>query len=717
LEKELAKVIGITGDRLPDRMMIGACEVDLKAHRVSNGAAEIRLTPKAAGVLEYLAERAGRAVTRNELLDHVWRDAFPTDDVLSHAITELRRALGDSPRNSKVIETIPKVGYRLLLTPGVAAEADAREGLQAGAAHRRFVGAIVASAMAGVILGAGGMRAFLNRAETTVQQPSRFIVDPLANAVPVTSDIGTEQMPAVSADGRQVVYSAEGEFTEGFDLYVRNLGADSAMQLTATPGEDELSPSWSPDGEQVAFYRYSGEDCGLFTRPVLGGFERRLSDCGTEAISYIDWSPDGATIAMTGLRDDQALVTSILLLHIDSGLVSALDYDSDPAEHDVQPRYSPDAQSILFRRGAFPRSDLFVVAAAGGRARRLTQHGSQILGFDWVPDSSAVLYCSDHAGRSSLYRLHLASGETSLQQTGCPYMLSIASKSRVVVYEQRKMDPNVEEVHLGERGMHIRLPVFDSTQNESYPAYAPDTNQIAFVSDRSGDEQLWIGNLISGSAYQLTQHSGLHLIGLRWSPDGDYVYYVARGAGGERLFRISANSGVVEQLSQDPENVRTVEVSKDGKSVFYTSDMSAGWEVWVLDLDSGKRQRITSSGGHRPVDPHGDGMVYYTKLNVFGLWRMPVAGGTEELVSDLIRYYNHDDWQLNKTGLYLRLYDPDEQLSVYHQDLQASAAPELILRGVANEILELHDVTADGQRLLLVRVSAPSQDIMAASGW
>ena len=145
--------------------------------------------------------------------------------------------------------------------------------------------------------------------------------------------------------------------------------------------------------------------------------------------------------------------------------------------------------------------------------------------------------------------------------------------------------------------------------------------------------------------------------------------------------------------------------------------MSAGWEVWVLDLDSGKRQRITSSGGHRPVDPHGDGMVYYTKLNVFGLWRMPVAGGTEELVSDLIRYYNHDDWQLNKTGLYLRLYDPDEQLSVYHQDLQASAAPELILRGVANEILELHDVTADGQRLLLVRVSAPSQDIMAASGW
>ena len=717
LDGDSAQVISINETRLPDRMMIGACEVDLKAHQVLNGAAEIRLTPKATAVLEYLAKRAGRAVTRDELLDHVWRDAFPTDDVLSHAITDLRRALGDSPRNSKVIETIPKVGYRLLLAPGFADQAETSDRLGAGGGPKRFVGAILASTLAGIIIGAGGMRAYLDQAKPSLQQPSRFIVDPLANAVPVTSDIGTEQMPAVSTDGRQVVYAAEGEFSQGFDLYVRSLGADSAMQLTATPGEDELSPSWSPDGQQVAFYRYSEDGCGLFIRPVLGGFERRLSDCRTETVSYIDWSPDGSTIAFTGLRDAQALASSILLLDIDSGLVTALEYDPDPSEHDVQPRYSPDGQSILFRRGAFPRSDLFIVPATGGTARRLTHHGSQIPGFDWMPDASAILYCSDHVGRSSLFLLRLASGETGLQQAGCPYMLSIAKKSRVVVFEQRKMDPNVEEVHLGERGKHIRLPVFDSTQNEAYPAYTPDTNQVAFVSDRSGDEQLWIGNLISGSAYQLTQHSSLHLVSPDWSPDGDYIYYLGRGAGSESLFRISANSGVVERLSRDRENVRSVASSRDGKSVLYTSDLSGSWEVWVLDVESGERNRITNSGGYRPVDPYADGMVYYTKLNVFGLWRMPIAGGTEELVSDLIRHFNHDDWQLNESGLYLRLYDAQQELSVFRQDLQASAAPELILRGAANEILELHDVTPDGQRLLLVRVVAPSQDIMAASGW
>ena len=702
--------------------MIGAYEVDLNAHLVRNGSTEIRLTPKAAGVLEYLAERATRAVTRDELLDYVWRDAFPTDDVLSHAITELRRALGDSARNSKVIETIPKVGYRLLLRPGFASEADAADLLTSGVAGRRLLGALMAAAMAGVIVGAGGMRVYLDQARNAVQLPSRFIVDPLADAVPVTSDIGNEQMPAVSADGRQVVYSADDEFTEGFDLYVRNLGSDSAIRLTATPGEDELSPSWSPDGEHVAFYRYSGDQCGLFIRPVIGGFERRLSDCGAGADSYIDWSPDGITIALTGLRDDQTLSASILLLNIDSGLITALDYDPDPAEHDVQPRYSPDGKWILFRRGALPLSDLYVVAASGGASRRLTQHGSQILGFDWMPDASAVLYCSDHAGRSSLYLLQLDSGDTSLQQSGCPYQLAIASESRVVVFEQREMDPNIEEIHLGDRGMHIRLPVFDSTQNEAYPAYAPDSSQVVFVSDRSGDEQLWIGNLISGSAYQLTQHNDLHLTGPRWSPAGDYVYYLGRGAGSETLFRVSANSAVVERLSQSSEKVRSVGVSQDGQSIFYSSDLSGSWEIWVMELVNRETRRITSAGGHRPVDPYGDGMVYYTKLNVFGLWRMPVAGGAEQLVSELLRYYNHDDWQLNRSGFYLRLYDDDNELSIYHQDLQSQdlqslGAPELILRGNAKEIIELHDVTPDGQRLLLVRIAAPSQDIMAASGW
>ena len=63
--------------RLPDRFRLRSAEIDLNANAISVRGETHRITPKAAGVLRLLAERSGRAVTRDELLQSVWVDAFP----------------------------------------------------------------------------------------------------------------------------------------------------------------------------------------------------------------------------------------------------------------------------------------------------------------------------------------------------------------------------------------------------------------------------------------------------------------------------------------------------------------------------------------------------------------------------------------------------------------------------------------------------------------
>jgi hypothetical protein len=68
-------------------------------------------------VLICLAAEAKETLTREELLDRVWGERCVSDEVLTHAITELRHALGDDPSNPTYIETIPKRGYRLLKSP------------------------------------------------------------------------------------------------------------------------------------------------------------------------------------------------------------------------------------------------------------------------------------------------------------------------------------------------------------------------------------------------------------------------------------------------------------------------------------------------------------------------------------------------------------------------------------------------------------------------
>src|ERR1041385_2380960 len=73
-----------------------------------------RLTSKAVAVLLQLVRDRGNTVTREQLLDRVWTDRVTTPDVLTQAIKELRRAFADDAKPSRYIETIPKVGYRLL---------------------------------------------------------------------------------------------------------------------------------------------------------------------------------------------------------------------------------------------------------------------------------------------------------------------------------------------------------------------------------------------------------------------------------------------------------------------------------------------------------------------------------------------------------------------------------------------------------------------------
>ena len=94
-------------------VQVGAAIVDLATHTVSRpDAGSVRLSPKAARVLVVLLLHGDRPVHREQLIAQVWPGQFRTDDVVTKAVQELRRALSGAP-DQLVIETIPRVGYRL----------------------------------------------------------------------------------------------------------------------------------------------------------------------------------------------------------------------------------------------------------------------------------------------------------------------------------------------------------------------------------------------------------------------------------------------------------------------------------------------------------------------------------------------------------------------------------------------------------------------------
>ncbi len=94
---------------------LGEWRIDPATRRISRGSEVVRLSPKAMDVLTLLHDANGDVVSRGTLLDEVWRDVTVGEEVLTHAIAELRRALGDNTRDPQFIETVHKSGYRILV--------------------------------------------------------------------------------------------------------------------------------------------------------------------------------------------------------------------------------------------------------------------------------------------------------------------------------------------------------------------------------------------------------------------------------------------------------------------------------------------------------------------------------------------------------------------------------------------------------------------------
>ena len=106
-----------TATRAPAEQSTRSANSDSKWTHASlwrDGRDEIPLPSRAFDTLVYLIEHRDRLVHKNELVEAVWHDVVVTDDSLIHAISVIRRALGDDPSEPRYVQTVPRRGYRFV---------------------------------------------------------------------------------------------------------------------------------------------------------------------------------------------------------------------------------------------------------------------------------------------------------------------------------------------------------------------------------------------------------------------------------------------------------------------------------------------------------------------------------------------------------------------------------------------------------------------------
>ena len=92
----------------------GRFRLDRQRHRLLDGETSIHLKPKEWDLLCCLVEHRDRVLTKQELLDLIWPRQMVTEANLSQAVYAVRKALGESARQPRWIETVPRKGYRFV---------------------------------------------------------------------------------------------------------------------------------------------------------------------------------------------------------------------------------------------------------------------------------------------------------------------------------------------------------------------------------------------------------------------------------------------------------------------------------------------------------------------------------------------------------------------------------------------------------------------------
>ncbi len=548
---------------------------------------------------------------------------------------------------------------------------------------------------------------------------------PPVDVIPLTSFPGYKDYGSLSPDERRIVFSWNGGSggtggRQERNIYVKHIGNGDPVRLTFARA-DETHPAWSPDSSRIAFCRVTGDQppfrrFAILTISANGGEESKIWD-GGEGVS---WSPDGTTLVVSGLPPESG---GIFRVGLKTGVRTRL--TSSPIYLDELPVFSPDGRWIAFTRSFGPRArELFVVSANGGPERQLTFDQQPTYGAAWTADSREIVFSSNRSrGGETLWRIPAAGGtprRLSATLAGAFYP-AISKAGNRLVYTESFLDTNIyssEGSGFDSRPAPGRFgktsALIRSSRRDDSPSISAGKNRIAFVSRRTGNEEIWRCELDGSNPIQLTSFGGPATGTPRWSPDGSRIAFDSIAAGAPNIYIMDADGKVPRRLTNEPFSHYMPSWSADGKRIYFKSDRSGSDQIWSVSAEGGPLTQITRGGGCEAL-PSADGKIlYYTNHGWGAIWTVPVEGGPEKPVAELQQFDRiFRSWGVVKEGIYFMSREDGPEQTVRFFSFATRRIYPLLTFG-REPIWNYPDValTDDGRVLLTARLDQEVNDLM-----
>jgi eukaryotic-like serine/threonine-protein kinase len=535
---------------------------------------------------------------------------------------------------------------------------------------RRMLPVAATLAVAAVATAAGAL--WFSRFNGSAREPELI-------SLPLTTYPGYEHSPSFSPDGNQVAFTWCKE-DESCHIYIKQIGVEPPSRLTVDTAA-EFEPSWSADGRFLAFFKESSASkFTLVIVPQRGGRERVIAEIDFKGMAGIDapliaWTPDSKWIA---LAEPEKQVWTVFLHSIDTGerkrLISPRTEIMDGTTGDISPAFSPDGRALVFSRRS-RRSDIYIVPLGAGytptgEPERLRIDASFNTSPVWLPNGREIVFLSGTETEGGLWRINV-SGSPNPRRFGFAdrkvFTPAVSANAHRLAYSQVTADENIWRLDLAAGEPPVAKQFIASTRGENQPAYSPNGKRVAFVSDRSGHYELWVCDADGSTPTQLTSFQAGMIVGPRWSWDSENIAFFLTQEETQIAYTVSPNGGGPRRFAAVPRGGKWPYWSRDGRWVYFaTEGQKAG--IWRVN-SGGSPTQITQDGGDVPQESPDSKFVYYSKgwPNQLSVWSVSVDGGEPKKLFESV--HPSSVWTVTEKGIvFARLLSgekPRSDVSLY----------------------------------------------------
>ncbi|MDQ5836338.1 MAG: S41 family peptidase [Acidobacteriota bacterium] len=431
------------------------------------------------------------------------------------------------------------------------------------------------------------------------------------------------------------------------DIWVADEDGRGVQRLTVNRARD-VYPRFSPDGKWIAFSSDRNGNLDVYVIPSSGGTPRQLTFNSAED-SVLGWTPDGSRVLFSSSRGESFMPT-LYTVSVEGGMETTAGVDMG-----VQGSYSPDGRRLAYNqksqvywrkyyRGAY-QSDVMVADISDKKFTQLTDFDGLDSWPMWSRDGN-IYFVSDRdgGGLTNIWRVSEGGGKaervTSFKE-GDVRWPSISADGKTIVFEHdfgiSKLDvsskrvtplhfdinaeteensaevrsfnsevddydlaPNSRRIVLSVHGEVFTAPVeegdlrqiTDSPARDRDVNYSPDGKWIAYVSDRSGREEIYVSAVDgAGEAQKLTDLDALKF-GYAWSPDSTQIAFTSSD---DKLRVVNVASKETKELSASRYgNIGQPAWSPDGKWLAYSKpDVTRTSDIYLVPSSGGEERKVT----------------------------------------------------------------------------------------------------------------------------